>query len=136
MAVYATYTKYTTDYLGTAIVSADFPRLALRASATIDQLTYNRVASVVTDGTDTDTIALIVMATCAVAEELQNEDIDGGSDGIQSESVGSTSVTYNAHSNKQLSNEAKQSKAAKLYLGLTGLMYRGFNADELQYHDL
>jgi hypothetical protein len=126
MASYADYTYYTGTYLGTAIASADFPRLALRASATIDNLTFNRAAT----ETDVTTIDKIKMATCALAEELQKEDLADGIDGIQSESIGSNSVTYAENSGKRLTNETKQSKAAKLYLSSTGLMFRGFASGE------
>ena len=126
MASYVDFTYYSATYLGTAIVSADFPRLALRASATIDNLTFNRAAT----ETDVTTIDKIKMSTCAVAEELQKEDLADGVDGIQSESVGSNSVTYAENSGKRLTNEMKQSKAAKLYLSSTGLMFRGFASGE------
>ena len=122
MASYVDFTYYSATYLGTAIVSADFARLALRASATIDNLTFERAAA----ETDVARIDKIKMATCAVAEELQRQDQAGGADGIQSESVGVNSVTYSANSSKQLTNETRQSKAAKLYLSSTGLMFRGF----------
>jgi hypothetical protein len=123
---YVTYTYYTQTYLGSSIVSADFNRLALRASAVIDQLTYQRAAS----ETALATIDSIKMATCALAEELQREEQNGGSDGIQQESVGAISVTYASNSSAMLTNEAKQEKVAKQYLASTGLMYRGFAEDE------
>ncbi|MBV5322614.1 MAG: hypothetical protein JZU60_02115 [Ilumatobacteraceae bacterium] len=130
MASYADFTYYTATYLGTAIVSADFARLALRASATIDNLTFDRAAPIVTAATDTATINKIKMATCALAEESQKEDLVDGVDGIQSESIGSNSVSYAENSGKRLTNEMKQSKAAKLYLSSTGLMFRGFASGE------
>lgn len=126
MAAYADFTYYSATYLGTAIASADFARLALRASATIDNLTFDRAAPIVTAAAETATIDKIKMATCAVAEELQKQDQADGADGIQSESVGSYSVSYAENSGKRLTNETKQSKAAKLYLSSTGLMFRGF----------
>jgi hypothetical protein len=126
MASYTDYTYYTNTYLGTAIASIDFARLALRASATIDNLTFDRAAV----ETDVATIDKIKMATCAVAEELQKQDLADGTDGIQSESVGSYSVSYAENSGKRLTNEMKQSKAAKLYLSSTGLMFRGFASGE------
>jgi hypothetical protein len=123
---YVTYTYYTTTYLGVAIASADFARYALRASAVIDRLTFDRAAL----ETDLATVDKIKMATCAVAEELQAEDLSGGADGIQSESVGASSVSYSVGSGKLLTNETKQSKAAKLYLASTGLMFKGFASGE------
>lgn len=130
MAAYVTYTYYTTTFLGTAISSADFNALALRASAVIDQVTFARAAAIITATTPAATVDLIKMATCAVAEELQRQGSDGGTDGIASESVGAFSVSYTANSSKQMTAEAKQSKAAKLYLWSTGLMYKGFASGE------
>ena len=131
MAAYVTYTYYTTTFLGTAIASADFARLALRASAIIDQLTFGRAAAIVAAATDTATIALIKNATCAVAEEYQTVETNGGSDGIQSESIGSNSVTYADNSSARKTNSQKYANAAALYLGSTGLMFRGFADGEL-----
>ena len=52
---YADFTYYSTSYLGNVIAETDFSRLALRASAVIDQLTFSRATS------DTDnTIAIKV----------------------------------------------------------------------------
>lgn len=131
---YADYTFYTTTYLGTAIASADFAQLALRASARIDQMTFQRAAAVVEAAEDTDQIALIKMATCAVAEELQAIAAGGEAGGIQAESVGSHSVTYNEASEKQQSIMQKLQDAAKVYLDGTGLMFRGFSSGEYGAH--
>lgn len=127
MATYVDYTYYTDTYLGTAIASADFAAWALRASATIDRLTFNRAAAIITADTDATKVTAIKMATCAVAETLQSQ--AGTPDGtIASESVGRHSVTYVEGSTK--SKERAQSDAANLYLASTGLMYRGFYAGE------
>lgn len=130
MAAYVDHTFYTTSYLGTSIASTDFARLALRASQVIDQVTFNRAAAVITADEDADTIALIQMATCAVAEELQTQESAGNIDGVTSERVGSYAVTFGAGSRAMLSNEEKQEKAAKVYLANTGLMFRGFTDEE------
>lgn len=122
---YADFTFYEETYLGTAIAEADFPRLALEASAVIDRLTYDRAAAVVTAGTDADLIARIGLATCAVAETLQAQ--AGTADGITSERVGSHSVTYAAPT----VHARVQAAAAATYLGGTGLLYRGFAAGEV-----
>lgn len=119
MTTYTDYAYYAGTFLGTAITEADFPRLALRASAVIDQITFNRAAS------DTTNTTAIKNAACAVAEELQAED-RAGADGIQSESQGRYSVTYAAHSNKMKSNIAKQHDAASVWLANTGLLFAGF----------
>jgi hypothetical protein len=121
MAAYATYSDYTSTYLGAAIASADFARLALRASEFLDQATFDRAAS----ETDTAIVAKLKMATCAVAEEIQKLEASGGA--IVSETIGRHSVTYQAPGTE----DERLTKAAKRYLGSTGLMYRGFTDDEV-----
>lgn len=122
MAPYADYTYYTTEYLGTAIAEADFPVLALRASAQIDAMTFGRAA------TDTENTEAIQNAMCAVAEELQRQQTQP--DAISSESQGQYSVSYAANSSAMKSNQTKLENAAKLYLGNTGLMFGGFYSGE------
>jgi hypothetical protein len=117
--VYADYTFYTSTYLGTAIAEPEFPRLALRASERIDALTFGRAAGVVDEAADADAIERIKKAACAVAEEIQKLEASGGA--VQSERVGSVSVTYVS----QATDEARYLAVAKFYLGPTGLMYRG-----------
>ena len=124
MTAYIDLTYYKTVFLGIVIADDDLPRMALRASAQIDNITFRRAGPVVTAATDTATIDLIKMATCAVAEELQAQDLGTSGNGIQSESVGSNSVSYTAGS--VLTFDQKIQRAARTYLGLTGLMYKGF----------
>lgn len=125
MAAYVNYSYYTSTYLGSSIESHDFGSLALRASAWIDRLTFQRTAAIVTAGTDTATIDLIKMATCAVAESMQI-----GGDAIQSESIGQNSVTYAATSSKMNTAGENYMQTASLYLGSTGLMFPGFATGE------
>jgi len=126
MAAYATYSYYANTYLGTAIASADFARLALRASAVVDELTFNRAAAIIAASTPAATVSAIENATCAIAEEIQTQEADGNADGITSEHVGSYSVTYGANSRAAQTNETRLRNAARLYLASTGLMYPGF----------
>ena len=121
---YADYTHYTDVYLGNAIAEADFPRLALRASAQIDRLTYNRAA------TDTDNTTAIKNAMCAVAEEIQRQEQSDNVDGITSESQGQYSVSYGTNSNRARSNQTKIVDTAKLWLETTVLMFAGFASGE------
>jgi hypothetical protein len=123
---YVTYTYYTNTFLGNAIASASFARLALRASAAIDQMTHGRAAL----ETLAATVDSIKMATCAVAEEIQTIEQTGSTGGIQSESIGSNSVTYSQGSTALLSNGEKMNKAASVYLGETGLLFAGFSSGE------
>ncbi|MBN1535947.1 MAG: hypothetical protein JW908_04385 [Anaerolineales bacterium] len=117
---YADWTFYSTSYLGTEITQAEFSALAVRASALIDMFTFNRAG----DETDVDTVTKIKFAMCAVAEELKAQTSHPG--GIESERVGSHSVTYAPNSEMQLSNHQKLSNAAKIYLSGTALMFPGF----------
>jgi hypothetical protein len=136
MAAYADYTYYTTTYLGTAIASADFGRLSVRASKHIDALTFGRAAAVITAATDADKIDAIKMAMCAVADELQKDETTGGRDNVTSEKVGNTSVTYGASGQMTKTLGQKMTDVATLWLWETDLMYRGLNADERQSNDL
>lgn len=124
MAAYVDFAFYSGTYSGTAIVQTDFPRLAMRASAVIDQVTFGRAAPIMTNATDAATIEKIKLATCVVAEEIQKLEESGGA--VQSETVGRHSVTYV----DQRSDNARLTGAAKLYIGMTGLMYPGFTEDE------
>ena len=132
MAAYVTYSFYTSTFLGTAIASADFSRLALRASAVIDQLCFGRAAAVMESEAEADAEnqEKIQLATCAVAEQLQllSKSENGGE--VASERVGNYSVSYVQNSSSQLSDEAKIAKEAKVFLWDTGLMYRGFTEEE------
>ena len=127
---YADYSYYTTTFLGTAIASTEFSRLALRASAQIDRLTYNRAADVVDAAIDTDTIDLIKKAMCEVAEELKRQESTGGADALTSESQGQYSVAYAANSSKAQTNQKKLETSARLWLENTGLMFKGFDTGE------
>ena len=127
---YSTFTYYTNTFLGTQIASADFDALALRASAIIDQQTFQRAIVVWDAGTDADTIDLISMACCNLAETIQTLDADSGADGITSEKVGSHSVNYGAQSSKQMTTEQKYAQSLRVYLDGTELMFSGFASGE------
>lgn len=127
---YADFTYYQSTYLGTLIASADFAQLALRASAVIDKITFQRAAVVVTANEDADLIALIRMATCAVAETIQTVQQSGDVGAIQSETVGQHSVTYADGSIALMTVAQKYEDTARLYLEDTGLMFRGFASGE------
>jgi len=122
---YADLTFYTETFLGVSISAQDFPRLALRASEIVDQVTFDRARAVIAAGTDTDLIERIQLATCAVAERMQELTLGGSAAGIQSESLGNHSVTYVAGANATLTQDEQYRATARTYLGSTGLMYRG-----------
>ena len=124
---YADFEFYSTTYGGTAIAQSAFTRLINQASAVIDNLTFDRVAEVIEEDYDDETIEKIQLATCAVAEQIQTNEAGGN---LQSERVGSYSVTYAETQTAKLSDDAKCVRAARIYLLNTGLMYRGFNSGE------
>ncbi len=124
MTVYADYTYYSTEFLGTAIAEADFPALAFQASAVIDAITFNRAAS------DTDNTNAIKNAMCAVAEELKRQVASGNVDGIASESQGRYSVSFAKNSEKMKTNQTRLEDAARVWLANTGLMFAGFYTGE------
>lgn len=112
--MYADYSFYVGEYLGSAISEEDFPRLALRASKFLDYYTMNRAKDY--GGDDS-----LRHACCAVAEAYHIVDESEAKRGIASESVGSYSVSYrdDREINKLLAD------AARPYLAFTGLLYRG-----------
>ncbi len=140
---YADYEYYITAYLGTAIREADFPRLAMRASAFIDYATMGRAAK----HADLDAVKL---ACCALADDYQtietartlaNKSLstaaDSGEAGeLQSQSVGSWSKSYRSggSSAKEALSATESAQAAlmataQMYLAGTGLLQaRGYYA--------
>lgn len=123
-ASYTDYEFYLHTYKGAALELADFTRLILRASAVIDQVTYNRAGPVILAATDEDMIEKIELATCAVADELLALEGSGGA--VTSETIGRHSVTYA----KPQSQQTRLANAARTHLWSTDLMYRGILEDE------
>lgn len=113
--VYADYDYYKNDFHGQKITNEEFDRLAIKASAFLDVITFNRIEQ-------TQPVAdPIKNAMCAVAEIQQT--YDSGAGGIASESVGKASVTYANADGKTLEQESYN--AAYPFLIGTGLLYRG-----------
>lgn len=131
MAAYVDYAYYFTTYGGTAIATAEFTEYANRASAYIDYVTMDRAVSLMSlvspSSEETALISKVKNAVCAVADQLKSYDAIGGGS-ISSESVGSHSVSYATADRKVYA--ANVSNAAEIYLAHSGLMFRGFNADE------
>lgn len=128
------YAYYTGTYLGTAIASGDFNRLALRANEDVDRLTFGRSTETVTANTDAATIDLINRAICAVAEQIQT--LETGDQNIASERVGSVSITYTRKTERSGGDDdIDLRRAAARHLRSTGLLYPGFYSDELGTSD-
>lgn len=83
--IYADYDFYVNGYGGKAVSEEDFPRLAAKASAMIDKLTFRRAAEHSDD-------ECIKMCCCELCESLMLTDGNGGMV-RQSESVGSWSYS-------------------------------------------
>lgn len=116
--MYADYTFYTNTYHGTKLAAADYSYYAERASDYLDDVTNGRITADILADSGTET--LIKKACCAAADEMLTADSGGAK---SSESVGDYSVSY-ASGNTE-SGSVKLNRAVKLYLGRTGLMYRG-----------
>lgn len=140
--VYADYEYYATTYFGQAISEADFPRLALRASAFLDYCTMGRAAQ----NAELDAVK---MACCAVAERYQLMDIaqqaanksltialESDEGEMQGQTVGSWTKSFRSGGDSASAalKAAQNSQSALLdtvcmYLGNTGLLrMRGYMA--------
>lgn len=90
----------------------DFNRLSVYARAYLDELTMGRIDGDIPE--DTETRAK--MALCAVVDAFRNNEQVGG---VASETNDGISVTYAKTDSQRLY------EAAALFLGPTGLLYRG-----------
>ena len=104
--IYADFSYYRDTYCG-EMAEGDFKRLSRQASAYLDSVTFDRIPSV----TDEKIMEKVKDACCAVTDVLlQKEQRDG------------ISVTYTTEGS---TDEQRLYQAAVLYLGNTGLLYRG-----------
>ena len=104
--IYADFSYYKDTYCG-EMAEGDFKRLSRSASAYLDSITFDRIPSV----TDEKIKERVREACCAVADVLLRKETN---DGI--------SVTYTTEGS---TDEQRLYRAAVLYLGNTGLLYRG-----------
>jgi len=130
MATYIDETYYKDTYKGSLVSSEDFDALALRASATIDRLVFNRAAAIITANDVAADVTGIKMATCAVMEELFRQDSGISGRSVSSESVGGHSVSYGDSPEAKRTLIEKQREAARLWLENTYLMTGGFYTGE------
>lgn len=114
--IYADFSYYKDTYCG-EMAEGDFKRLSRSASAYLDSITFDRIPSV----TDEKIMEKVREACCAVADAiLLNEN------GVVSqESNDGISVIYTRDASNTLTDEERLYQAAVLYLGSTGLLYRG-----------
>lgn len=112
---YATYEYYTDQYFG-VMPEGDFKRLSRQASAYLDQVTLGRLDAIVSEGN------AVKDACCAVADAYYLNEHGGG---IASETNDGISVDYVAGVSNTKTDGQRLYEAAALYLGRTGLLYRG-----------
>ena len=112
--LYATYDYYQNVYCG-AMSQDDFRRHVRSASAYLDQITFGRVGAL----QDEDPLQCKVSDACCAVAEAYRRNEEGG---VTSETNGDHSVTISRDSK---SDSRRLYDAAALYLGNTGLLYRG-----------
>lgn len=111
------YSFYTDTFRGTA-EEADFNRLAVKASAYLDRVTFDRI----TDSLPTGTLIRVRLALCELVDALQLNERGGG---VASESNDGVSITYVTGVGTAKTEDQRLYDAVALYLGGTGLLYRG-----------
>lgn len=118
MTQYADYDYYLNDYLhgGDAMSKGDFDFFAVRASKVIERHTFSRIEEVT---------EAIKSCCCELAECLQSEHSADSQSGKTSESVGGYSVSYASATDRRRESQQEYSRILHLWLGNTGLLYRG-----------
>lgn len=109
---YADYEYYRLTYHG-SLPEETFTRLARRASAYLDRVSFGRIR---------EATEAVKDACCAVVEAMELNERGGG---IASETNDGVSVSYVAGISNAKSEDRRLYDAAFLYLGGTGLLYRG-----------
>ena len=112
----AGYEFYKGTYHGDRIAAAEWPALSRDAAACLEELTLGRTSGDLAP----ELLERCRMALCAVAEEYKSEREHAGGV-VASETVGSWSRTYTQAG----SPAGRRRDAAWMWLGNTGLMYRG-----------
>lgn len=116
MTAYADYTYYHDNFHGSAVTEADFPGLAVKASAYVKAITFGRSTADREEVKD---------ATCAAAEIIQQIEKERFGQAKSSESVGNWSVSYLNPNSLNNSDRIRISQATDFYLSGTGLTYAG-----------
>lgn len=109
--------EFYSDVFRGQMTEADFYRLSVYAYSYLDELTMGRIDGELPASTETK----VKMALCAVADAYRLNEQGGG---VASEANDGISVTYVAASNAKTDGR-RLYEAAALFLGPTGLLYRG-----------
>lgn len=126
---YVDFAYYTNSFRGVSISETQFPKYLRKATAFIDNITFDRLKN--------DELLIddsVKNAMCEIMElnlKLDTLESENGESVKASETVGNYSVSYavsdvekNAVDRTQL-NKVKYYNIAKEYLGNSGLLYRG-----------
>lgn len=118
MTQYADYDYYLNEYLhgGDAMSKEHFDFFAVKASKVIERHTLSRIEEVT---------EAIKSCCCELAECMQAESRADKHCGKTSESVGSYSVSYASAVDRNRESQQEHSRILHLWLGDTGLLYRG-----------
>lgn len=116
MTAYADYAYYRDSFHGSAVSEADFPGLAVKASAYVRAITFGRATADCEEVKD---------ATCAAAEMIQQIEKERSGTAKSSESVGGWSVSYLNPNSLGLDERTRLAQAVDLYLTGAGLTYAG-----------
>ena len=114
---------YRDVYRGAAVPEEEFPRLEAAAQRYVDKQTFGRVTQ---DGQaggqplSTDAAKAVRDGVCALIEAL----LQGGDEGVQSETLGDYAVTYTQQESRT-GRCGRMEQTVLRYLGGTGLLYRG-----------
>jgi hypothetical protein len=100
------------------MTEADFTRLSVYATAYLDELTMGRTAGTLPEETE----ERAKKALCAVTDAYKLNEQGGG---VASETNDGISVTYIAGISNSKTDGRRLYEAAALFLGPTGLLYRG-----------
>lgn len=120
MIIYAEYEYYTESFRGSLIPDVgSFIYCARTASQYINTVTFNRIV------TENDITEAVRNACCAAAEVCYTSSVSPKvASGITTEKIGDYSVTYGTSESSSM-RQKRLFAAVKLWLGNTGLMYRG-----------
>lgn len=113
------YTYYKEKFCGKLIPQDDFLYFAARASEYIGWHTFDRITD---EYMKNEEAAVLKIKSCCCALAESEYKFEQNSD-ISSEKNGNYSVTYEKKSDS--SHNAEKSRIIAMYLGNTGLLYRG-----------
>lgn len=116
--MYVDYSFYEMEY-GGKVPQEDFINLEVKASGIINYYTFNRI-EILTQG--------VKFAICELVDCLADEYKKANEKEIQSETVGSHSVTYAISKASNIGNKSNNNyrRILNKYLAHTNLLYRGF----------